>query len=245
MIRNAKSIIIVGASRGLGRALVDGLSQDEGYAVTGISRHQPSEYPIEQPKNISWIEADLSLPKEATKAVSGALKNRPIDVLIYNVGIWEKHAFTEDYCFESDEAFEIDSLIQVNITACILLIQALLPQLLKSPVPRIILTGSTSGLDQNGRPEVTFTATKYALRGIASALREGYRNQRLTVSTLNLGYLNTYDPITLPVDRALERTSLSAVPVHDVVDLVRTIIRLSPATWVKDITVPATGDDRF
>ena len=240
----SKTILVVGASRGLGRAFIDGLGQPEDRLV-GVSRQKPTDLPAGAVQRIRWIEADLSEPKTAVSAIRDALAGETIDVLIYNVGLWEAKAFTDEYNFLDDDDAEIEMMIQVNVTACILLLKALLPQLLQSTEPRLILTGSTSALDQNGRPEVTFTATKYALRGIASALREGYRDRGLTVTTLNLGYLNTDDPLSAPIGQALTRTGKSAVLVHDVVQLVQTLLQLSPAAWAKDITMPATDDDRF
>ncbi|XOT98541.1 SDR family NAD(P)-dependent oxidoreductase, partial [Alcaligenes pakistanensis] len=114
-----------------------------------------------------------------------------LDVLIYNLGIWEDTAFSEEYDFLSQSDQAIRSLVDVNLTGALLAIRHLLPHLLRSKQPRLILTGSTSGLRQSGRPEVAFGATKFALNGLADSLREGYRDQGLAVSCLQLGYLNT------------------------------------------------------
>lgn len=107
------------------------------------------------------------------------------------------------------------------------------------------MTGSTSGLPQSGRPEVTFGASKFALRGIADALREGYRQQRLGVTCLNLGYLNTEDPMSPPRVIAEQRGEGNSIPAHDVVQVVRMALSLSSASFVKELTLPAIFDKRF
>ena len=140
---------------------------------------------------------------------------------------------------------QLEAIVTCNITSTLLLIKRLLPVLLKSANPRIILTGSTSGLPQSGRPEVAFGASKFALRGIADALREGYRQQRLGVTCLNLGYLNTEDPLSTPLAVAAQRGEGQSIPVHDVVQVVRMALSLSSASFVKDITLPAILDERF
>lgn len=109
----------------------------------------------------------------------------------------------------------------------------------------MIITGSTSGLAGSGRPEVAFGASKHAIHGIADALREGYRADRLAVTTMQLGYLNTEDGLDIPELDAAARGAGTLIPVHDVVKIVCTLLELSPAAFVRDLTLPAILDERF
>ena len=188
-------ILIVGASKGLGKALIEGIGSASDTLI-GVSRTRPESLP----SAVHWIEADLSQPREAATVIHDAVVGEGLDVLVYNVGIWEERAFEDDYNFLGDDDGQIERMVATNITGPLLLIRRLLPVLLKSERPRIILTGSTSGLSGNGRPEVAFGASKFGLRGIAEALREGFRDQGLGVSCLNLGYLNTEDGLEVPLD---------------------------------------------
>jgi NAD(P)-dependent dehydrogenase (short-subunit alcohol dehydrogenase family) len=184
-------------------------------------------------------------PAKAAHAIEQAVIDDGLDTLIYNLGIWETLAFDPAYALLDSPDEEVQAIVSCNITSTILLIKRLLPLLLKSAQPRIILTGSTSGLPQSGRPEVAFGASKFALRGIADSLREGYRHQRLSVTCLNLGYLNTEDPLSTPLDLAAQRGEGQLIPVHDVVQVVRMILSLSAASYVKELTLPAILDERF
>lgn len=237
------TILIIGASRGLGRALADGLTT-AGHDVVGVARTIPDGRP-------GWIAADLSRPAEAARGIAAAIP-ADLDTVIWNVGIWEQAAFSEAYAFAggaaragADADAEIEALIQTNVTAAILVLRRILPGLLTHTQPRVIITGSTSGLRGSGRPEVAFGASKFAIHGIADALREGYREDRLAVTTLQLGYLNTDDGLDVPVADAAERGAGQLVPVHDVVRIVQTLLELSPAAFVRDLTLPAILDDRF
>lgn len=231
------TILIIGASRGLGRALADGLAA-AGHEVCGVARTVPEDAP-------GWIAADLSRPAEAARTIAAAAPEH-LDTVIWNVGVWERAAFSDAYAFaEADADAEIEALIQTNVTAAILVLRRLLPTLLAQAQPRIIITGSTSGLRGSGRPEVAFGASKFAIHGIADALREGYRAERLAVTTLQLGYLNTDDGLDVPVAAAAQRGAGQLVPVHDVVRIVQTLLALSPAAFVRDLTLPAILDDRF
>ena len=194
---------------------------------------------------LRWVAADLSEPAAAAQVIEQAVADEGLDTLIYNLGIWEELAFDPAYDFLGDSDAQVQAIVSCNITATLLLIKRLLPTLLRSATPRIILTGSTSGLPQSGRPEVAFGASKFALRGIADALREGYRAQRLGVTCLNLGYLNTEDPLSTPRAVAEQRGEGQLIPVHDVVQVVRMALSLSSASYVKELTLPAILDERF
>lgn len=238
------NILVVGASKGLGRAFIEGLGH-AGDTLIGVSRTRPEGLVCEAEHPVRWVEADLMNPAKAAHAIEHAVVDDGLDTLIYNLGIWEESAFDPAYDFLDSPDDELQAIVSCNISATILLIKRLLPLLLKSPHPRIILTGSTSGLPQSGRPEVAFGASKFALRGIAETLREGYRQQRLAVTCLSLGYLNTEDRLSTPRDLAAQRGEGQLIPVHDVVQVVRMILSLSSASYVKELTLPAILDERF
>lgn len=238
------NVMIVGASQGLGRAFIEGLG-DNGDRLIGVSRRMPEPLPVRTGLEIDWIEADLASPERAVATLAEAVEARGLDVLVYNLGLWESRAFEPDYRFLDDSPTEIQRIVTVNVSGAILLIQALLPALLRSRAPRIVLTGSTSALPGHGRPEVAFGATKHALRGIAEALREGFREQRLAVTCLQLGYLNTEDDLSVPLERAARRGDGELIPMHDVVQLMRTLLALSPSAYVKEVVMPAIADARF
>ncbi|CRM02244.1 MULTISPECIES: SDR family NAD(P)-dependent oxidoreductase [Pseudomonas] len=236
--------MVVGASKGLGKALIEGLGE-AGDTLLGVSRSRPEHLDHKAGVEVKWIEANLAKPAQAAQVIAETILESGLDTLIYNLGIWEEFAFDPTYNFLADDDDQIEAIVTCNITSTLLLIKRLLPVLLKSPNPRIILTGSTSGLPQSGRPEVAFGASKFALRGIADALREGYRQQRLAVTCLNLGYLNTQDPLSTPRAQAEQRDEGHSIPVHDVVQVVRMALSLSSASFVKEITLPAILDERF
>lgn len=236
-------ILIVGASKGLGKAFVEGLACD-GDTVIGISRNRPTELQLKSDAKVDWISVDMSNSIQASKIIDEQAPNE-LDVIIYNLGIWEKEAFGSSYHFLKSSDEEIVNLIDTNITSTILLLKRLIPRLLKSKRPQIILTGSTSGLPQSGGPEVAFGASKFALRGIANALREGFREEKLAVTCLQIGDLNTEDSISEPIDIACQRGNGSLIPLHDVVAITRALLKISNSSYVNEITLPAILDARF
>ena len=235
--------MVIGASRGLGRAFIEGLPGD-GDTVVGVSRSKPLVSNPSQSVELRWIEADFARPLEAVDRVERESPDE-LDVIICNLGIWEETAFTDGYSFLEHSDESIAEMMDVNVTGTILLLKRLMPRLLHSQKPQLILTGSTSGLRQSGRPEVAFGASKFALAGIADALREGFRRDGLAVTCLQLGYLNTDDSIAIPLEEAAARGGGELIPMHDVVEVVRSVLHLSKAAFVREIVIPAIRDERF
>ncbi|ELU1438372.1 TPA: SDR family oxidoreductase [Providencia rettgeri] len=232
----SKTYLIYGVSKGLGKALVEGIPTNE-ELVYGVSRSKP---PFEQ-SNFTWLPADLN-DSQSANIIKDKVKEQPINTLIYNVGIWENLAFSDDYQFETTDDLELLNIIQTNISACLLNLKMLLPNLRSAENSKIILIGSTWGLDNHNGKEVAFSATKYALRGIVQSLRETLREDKIGISIMNLGYLATEYPLSVPVAEVIEKSHGQLIPLQDVVNAVRFILSTSNATCVKEITMPAMMD---
>ncbi|EMN0828281.1 SDR family oxidoreductase [Providencia rettgeri] len=232
----SKTYLIYGVSKGLGKALVEGIPTNE-ELVYGVSRSKPS---FEQ-SNFTWLPADLN-DSQSANIIKDKVKEQPINTLIYNVGIWENLAFSDDYQFETTDDLELLNIIQTNISACLLNLKMLLPNLRSAENSKIILIGSTWGLDNHNGKEVAFSATKYALRGIVQSLRETLREDKIGISIINLGYLATEYPLSVPVAEVIEKSHGQLIPLQDVVNAVRFILSTSNATCVKEITMPAMMD---
>jgi len=235
-----KTYIVFGASKGLGDAFVRGVPR-QGDKVWMVARSKPESLDLEDGIRREWIQADLSELHSAA-LIKEKLQNETLDVLIYNVGVWEKEGFEEHYSFDNDEPADIGKLIQVNITSAIVCIQALLPHLRKSDAGKIILIGSTAGLNNANNKQVSFVASKFAIRGITEALREHTREDGIAVTCINPGELAAEIPYEEGADRALAVYGGSRIPLQDIVSLVRCVVSLSKAACVKEINIPALMD---
>lgn len=233
--------LIFGVSKGLGKALTQTVPDDKDI-VYGISRSKP-DY-LENHKNVEWISADLSNPSQSSDKIKRHIGQKTIDYLIYNVGIWEHNGFSKNYNFEDNPKDEILNLINTNISSCILAIQAFIENLKKSENAKIILIGSTWALDNHNGKEVTFSATKFALRGITHSLRENLRGYNIGVSILNLGTLATTDSFNKTEESSGEKPN-GQIPLEDVIRAVKFILLTSNATCVKEINMPAMKDDNI
>jgi short-subunit dehydrogenase len=231
--------LITGASRGLGALLNDRLPQggDNAWLVSRSKPYSGDRGGVSR----RWIEADLGQP-EAAGLVAGAIGAASLDVLIYNAGIWESNAFSESYRPEEVPLAETMQIMQVNLTSAILTVQALLPNLRRSPSGKIIVIGSINGLEHytNGR-EVAYGASKFGLRGMTHTLRENLRDDRIAMTCVNPGSFGSYwyEGDRLLTDTA-DRDDL--ISTEDMLSTFRWLVSLSNRVCVKEVDLPAMLD---
>ena len=171
-----------------------------------------------------WIKADLS-DLNSVKIIANAIGKVPLDVFIYNAGIWE----TKGY--EKTTQNEIVDIINVNLTSVILIIQKLLKNIRKGFSKKIIFIGSTCGLENEGSDSIIYTATKFGLRGVTHSLRDYLRDDSISVSCISPG--------SIASDILFKEGS---IPFSDIISIINVIINSSVATCIKEIHIPALKD---
>jgi NAD(P)-dependent dehydrogenase (short-subunit alcohol dehydrogenase family) len=214
--------LIVGASRGLGDALNRRLPR-AGDTVVLVSRNEPH---LAQDDGVAreWIAGDLAR-LETGAEVARQLDGRRIDIVVYNAGIWERDAWSAAYDVTTVSDEETARIIAVNLTGAITLISKLLPNLLQSDNPKVILIGSINGLASTQDVGVAYSASKFGMRGMVHALRAHWRKHRIAVSVLNPGTFGD-----------------GAVTHVDLVASVRYVVDLSRGACAKEIDLFAMED---
>jgi NAD(P)-dependent dehydrogenase (short-subunit alcohol dehydrogenase family) len=206
-----RRVVVAGASRGLGAVLARHYAA--GDEVISLSRG-PSVYG-------SWIPCDLADPAQIAEVADRIAG--PVDALIFVAGIWEAQAFSPHYSFAGSSVEEISRVLAVNLKAPILLARALLPRLIGG---KIVLVGSTSGLDHVGTPEVAYNGSKAGLRGAAQALAHALRGEGIAVSILNPGDIGTDEVLAAKQDGTMRAEG--NLQMRDLVAALDFLMALSP-----------------
>lgn len=228
--------LIFGASRGLGAVFSHQLPT-AGDKVWLVSRSQPD---VERDGvEREWIQADLSADG-VSRVIAAAVDNHVLDVCLYNAGIWEEYAFSDKYHFEDVDDEVTAHIIAVNLTSAITCVQKLLPALRRSNNGKIIFIGSNAGLENARQPEVAYAASKFGLRGVTHALREVVRRDNIGVTCVNLGTVGgvTYRNGEIHI----EPEGIQAVPLTDLIAIIKCIINLSNQSCIKEIDLLAMHD---
>ena len=170
----SQRVLLTGASGGIGAALAEALAQRGAQLlITGRNQAALDALVARFPEHIEAVCADLTRAEDRHRLV-GAAHLAGCNMLINAAGS-NQAAF-----FDTTTDYDIEQLITINLTATLQLTRALLPQLMASPEASIITLGSTFG--QLGYPgQVTYCATKFALRGFSQALRRELADTRVRV----------------------------------------------------------------
>ncbi len=162
-------VVLVGASGGIGQAMVRAL-REQGAHVVPVGRRWPQGMPF------GAISADITLPQDRQRLVD-AVRDQNLNTVVMAAGV---------ACFKPADQLaddEVNHLMTVNATAPMQLSAALLPHLLTLPQSRLVLVGSVLG--HIGLPGHTvYGASKSALHGFAEALR-----RELTGSSVQVQWL--------------------------------------------------------
>lgn len=178
-----------------------------------------------------WLSVDLA---EAVQIA--ALRERiggRVDALLYTGGLWEHGAFTDAYRFAASPPEEAQRVIAVNLTAPILLTQALLP--LMSAGGRVVFVGSLSGLDNTASPEVANSASKYGLRGAAQALARSLQPMGVGVGVINPGNVAT-EEVILDISEGRFDDQVP-IPMADLLSAFDFALALSPSSVATEINL--------
>ncbi|MDT5019069.1 MAG: hypothetical protein QOD39_5229 [Mycobacterium sp.] len=164
-----RRVLVVGAGSGIGRAVLETFLE-EGARVAVLERDQQkcSALSAEHP-DVPVTRGDATTREANDEAVTAAVSAfGGLDVLVNCVGVFDFYRSIEDLDADVlDEAF--DEIFRSNVKSHLHSVKAALPALRRSDHPTIVLTESTSAY-YPGRGGVMYVASKFAVRGMVTAL---------------------------------------------------------------------------
>ena len=177
-----RTVLVTGASSGIGRAVAQNLLQ-QGHFVIGVSRDCGKF--TQQMDNFSSVQLDLSQLNELPQEIRRLQQRFPdIDAVVFSAGMGQ---------FGSVEEFsypQIEALMTINFTSQVFLTKALLPALKRKADSDLIFIGSEAAL-KGSRKGAVYCASKFAVRGFTQALREECGNNNVRVCLINPGMVKT------------------------------------------------------
>lgn len=171
--------LLTGASGGLGSEIARGLHR-RGAKLILSGRKQGLLAPLAEELGARVLAADLAQDGEAERLAAEA---GTVDVLVANA------ALPGAARLERLSAREAERVIDVNLRAPVLLAQALIPGMLGRGRGHLVFISSTGGkATAPGNP--LYHATKFGLRGLASALRIDLHGSGVGVSCVLPGFIS-------------------------------------------------------
>lgn len=232
-----KKIIVTGATKGIGRAILERFAK-EGFDVATCARSQAdleqlqADFKIQYPDcQLIAVKADLS-QKEETLDFAEIISNEwaSIDVLINNTGTFipgEIHT-------EADGVLEL--MMETNLYSAYYLSRAMLPKMICQKSSHIFNMCSVASIKAypNGG---SYAISKFALLGFTKCLREELKDKGVKVTAILPGatWSDSWAGVDLPTERLM--------PASDIADIIWGTYALSDVAVVEELLIrPQLGD---
>ena len=198
--------LITGASGGIGAAIARGLHQQGATVVLhGTRAERLAALADELGTNAHVVTANLSSREEAAGLADKAAEaaGAPISILVNNAGI------TRDNLMMRMKDEEWDDVLDVNMTASMMITRACLRAMMKARFGRIISISSIVGV--TGNPgQANYAASKAGMIGFSKALAAEVASRGITVNVIAPGFIAT--PMTDVLDDGQKEGLLGRVP---------------------------------
>ncbi len=212
-----KTLLITGASRGIGLEIVKSLEQK--YNIINISRSSGELKNL----NIENIPLDLSDSSNFPE-LENILKNKKIDILINNAG-GGAHSKIQNVSIK-----KMEEAINLNLNSAIILTKIVSKNMIKNKRGQIINIASIHALSGNPNSSL-YSASKFALRGFSESIYHELKKHNIKVTAI---YPDLVDTELLPKsfkgrDKILKPENIS--------DIINYILSLPENVVIKDLTV--------
>ena len=224
----ARSVLITGASAGIGRACA-GTLHAAGWAVTGASRRGTV------PAGCTGLVMDVDDDESVRAGVAGMLDQRGrIDALVAAAG-WGLAGAVEQ-C----PVAEAQAQLETNFWGCVRVVQQVLPAMRARGGGRIVLLSSIGGLIAIPF-QAFYTASKFALEGFGEALAYEVAPFGVQVTLVEPGNIKTdftasrrtpataagppYGPAFAKALGVMERDEVNGAPAAEVAAVVRRVLQ--------------------
>ena len=181
----SKNIIIVGASRGIGKAIVEKLAQDSNNVILALARNiKKMNHSFESLTNVTCIELDLDSDDIRKKCETAFSELETIDILINNAGVLVNKPFIEL------SRKDLETCYSVNVMSVMETVQAAIPKMTKAHIVNISSIGGFQG-SVKFPGLAAYSTSKAALCSFTELFAEEYKDSSIKMNCLCLGAAQT------------------------------------------------------
>lgn len=181
-----KIVVIVGASRGIGKALVENFAKRDGFKIIALSRNlekMKAEFTLYSNVNCFEFDLEKDVKNQADKIFTSIGK---VDYLINNAG------FLLNKPFEEITSEELQKSYQINLFGVFESVQAIIPHL-NSTSSHIVNISSMGGFQGSMKFAglSAYSTSKAALCSFTELFSEEYKNSTIAMNCICLGSVQT------------------------------------------------------
>jgi len=187
MANTQKTVIVTGASQGIGAAVVKAFLE-RGYNVVGTSRSATKSAELKASDKLVLVDGDIGHGTTARKVADAAIQQfGSIDVVVNNAGIFSAKPFT-DYSVDDFRA-----LVSTNLEGFIHITQFAVTQMLAQQSGGSVVSITSSLVDNPiaGLPVSLPMITKGGLEAITRSLASEYSKANIRFNAVAPGIVDT------------------------------------------------------
>src|ERR1700691_2402463 len=187
MTNTRKTVIVTGASQGIGAAVVRAFLE-HGYNVVGTSRNATKSSELKASDRLVLVDGDIGHASTAQKVVDAAVqKFGSIDVVVNNAGIFSAKPFTN---YSADD---FRALVSTNLEGYIYITQLAVKQMLAQKSGGSVVAITTSLVDNPiaGISASVPMITKGGLEAITRNLASEYAKEHIRFNAVAPGVVDT------------------------------------------------------
>ena len=226
MATKQKTIIVTGASQGIGAAVVN-LFLNHGYNVVGTSRHVSKTNELKKSEHLALVDGDIGQVATAQHVVETAIQRfGSVDALVNNAGLFFPRGFL-DYTIEDFRA-----LSSTNLDGFIYITQLVVKRMLSQKANGSIVSITATIADH---PHAALTAsvpmiTKGGINAISRSLAMEYAKHGIRVNAVAPGVVAT--PLLKGVPEEFLRTLSPLGGIGAAADIAEAVFYLTEASQV-------------
>lgn len=181
-----RTVVVVGASQGIGKELVCRLAENPENKIIAIARYSSDSIPFSELKNVKAVKLDLSAKDVRVQMESVFTALDTIDVLINNAGCLINKPFMEL------AAEDLEVSYQVNVLGVMQTVQAAVPKMIEKG-GHIVNISSMGGFQGTVKfPGLAaYSTSKAAVASFTELFAEEYKETGIKMNCLCLGSVQT------------------------------------------------------
>ena len=232
-MQSSKTVVITGASSGIGLALATAFAAN-GARVVANARRMSQAQTLKQSSDLVLVDGDISSPDVAERVIKSADQFGGVDLLVNNAGIFIAKPFTQ---FTTED---FSALISTNLTGFFHVTQRALRRMQERRSGHVVsITTSLADQPIAGMPASIPILTKAGLNAVTKALAIEYAASGIRFNAVAPGIIDT--PMHKPETHESLRQLHPIARLGTTAEIVEAVMYLDRAAFVSGEVLHVDG----